>query len=83
VGEKTFERGNFDFGAGRIILILGDGIGAFFKGGGGDWKSAFLVFGLRNLVDCYRGVFVAESFGLGGQESLQNPRARELDSLCS
>jgi hypothetical protein len=50
---------------------------------GRDWKTVFLVFGLRNLVDCYRGASVAGSFGLGGQESLRNPGAREPDRLCS
>ena len=50
---------------------------------GRDWKTVFLVFGLRKLVDCYRGAFVAGSFGLGGQESLQNLGAREPDRLCS
>jgi hypothetical protein len=32
-------------------------------------------------VDCYRGASVAGSFGLGGQESLRNPGAREPDRL--
>jgi hypothetical protein len=31
-GAKTFKRGTFGFGGGRIILILGDCIGAFFRG---------------------------------------------------
>jgi hypothetical protein len=34
-------------------------------------------------VDYYRGAPVAGSFGLGGQESSQNPGAREPDRLCS
>jgi hypothetical protein len=80
-GGKTFERKTFGIWKGRIILILGDCIGSFFQGR--DWKTVFLVLGLRNLVDCYRGASVAGSFGLGGQESLRNPRAREPDRLCS
>jgi hypothetical protein len=30
-----------------------------------------------------QGAPVARSFGLGGQEYLQNPRAREPERLCS
>jgi hypothetical protein len=41
------------------------------------------IFLVWSLVDCYRGASVAGSFGLGGQESLRNPRAREPDRLCS
>jgi hypothetical protein len=37
--------------------------------------------GLEFGVNCGRGHQVAGSFGLGGQESSQNPGARELDRL--
>jgi hypothetical protein len=81
-GAKTFERGTFDFGGqGEFLERGGDCIGAFFQGR--DWKTVFSGFGLRNLLDCYRGASVAGSFGLGGQESLRNPGAREPDRLCS
>jgi hypothetical protein len=43
-------------------------------------------FCLRNLLEfgeLRRRALVAGSFGLGGQESLQNPRAREPERLCS
>jgi hypothetical protein len=80
-GAKTFE---------RALLILG-GRENFWReeivlehfSRGRDWKTVFLVLGLRNLLDCYRGASVAGSFGLGGQESLRNPGAREPDRLCS
>ena len=47
---------------------------------------------LGRLEDCIsgfefgallQGSIVARSFGLGSQESLQNPGARESDRLCS
>jgi hypothetical protein len=40
-GEKTFERGTFDFGGSENFLILGDCIGAFSQGR--DWKTVILV----------------------------------------
>jgi hypothetical protein len=42
-----------------------------------------VFFWSRVWVDCYRGSSFAGSFGLGGQESSWNPRAREMDRLCS
>jgi hypothetical protein len=43
-------------------------------------------FCLRNLLEfggLRQGAPVAGSFGLGGQESLRNPGAREPERLCS
>jgi hypothetical protein len=62
------------------------GEGLFFGGGdfgGGSiiWRLEDCIFLVLNLVDCYRGASVAGSFGLGGQESLRNPGAREPDRL--
>jgi hypothetical protein len=80
-GAKTFERGTFDFwGAGRN-LGLEEIVLEHFSGEG--LENCNSGFGLRNLLDCYRGASVAGSFGLGGQESLRNPGAREPDRLCS
>ena len=81
-GAKTFERGTGILGrAGRILGDQEIVLEHFSRGGIG--KLYFLVLGLRNLFDCYRGASIAGSFGLGGQESLQNLRARESDRLCS
>ena len=41
------------------------------------------VFWFGVWVDCYRGASVVGSFGLEGQESSWNPRAREPDRLYS
>ena len=43
--------------------------------------SGFGEFGFGGWVNCCRGHQVARSFGLRGQESSQNPRARELNRL--
>jgi hypothetical protein len=40
-----------------------------------------LEFGFGGWVNCGRGHQVAGSFRLGGQESSQNPRAKEPDRL--
>jgi hypothetical protein len=74
-GAKTFERGTFGFWGRENYLDIRRLYWSIFQGR--DWKTVFLVFGLRNLVDCYRGASVAGSFGLRGQESLRNPGARE------
>ena len=81
-GKIHSKRGTFDFwGAGRNLGLEEIVLEHFSRGGIG--KLHFLVLGWRNLFDCYRGASVAGIFGLGGQESLQNPGAREPDRLCS
>jgi hypothetical protein len=80
---KTLERRGIL--AGRIIFILVYCIrDIFFFWGGGRLEDCIMGFGWRSLwKDCYKGVPIAESLGLGGQESLRNPGAREPERLCS
>ena len=78
---KTFERGTFDFGDRENFWEIRRLYWSIFQGR--DWENYISGFGLRNLLDCYRGASVAVIFGLGGQESLRNPGAREPDRLCS
>jgi hypothetical protein len=68
-------------------------LGALFS----CWRTVLLVFGWRSLLeDCTTGFYlrnllefggllqgapVAGSFGLGGQETVRNPGAREPDRL--
>jgi hypothetical protein len=78
-GKNTWGEGLF--GGVSIIFILQDCIGAFF---GGRLEDCITGFWLEKLVvGLLQGGTVAGSFGLGGQESLRNLGARELERLCS
>jgi hypothetical protein len=71
-GQRHSREGTFEnLGEGSIFLEIRDYI---------FW---FVFFWLEVWVEFYRGASVAGSFGLGGQESSQNLRARESDKLCS
>jgi len=46
------------------------------------WEDCTIGFCLRRLLeDCYSGALVAWNFGLRGQETVRNPRAREPDRM--
>ena len=82
--KKTFKRGTFGFWGVSIILreerieLLVWGWGSLLEDGSGFCLRNWLEFGgLR------QGAPVAGSFGLGSQESLQNPGVREPERLCS
>jgi hypothetical protein len=66
-GAEAFGEGHF--------WILGEGSIILILGTVFFWSGVW--------VDCHRGASVAGSFGLGGQESLWNPGAREPERLCS
>jgi hypothetical protein len=81
-GGKNIREGHFFFGGERaLFFILETVLGIFIFGRLEDCITGFwlekLVVGLR------QGAPVAGSFGLGGQESLRNPGAREPERLCS
>jgi hypothetical protein len=82
-GAKNIREGALlDFGGERaLFFILETVLGIFILGRLEDCITGFwlekLVVGLR------QGAPVAGSFGLGGQESLWNPGAREPERLCS
>jgi hypothetical protein len=80
--KKTFERGDFLlWGERALFFILETILGIFIFGRLADCITGFwlekLVVGMR------QGAPVVGSFGLEGQESLRNPRARELERLYS
>jgi hypothetical protein len=69
--EHHFERGE------DCIVVLGGWSSLLEDGSGFCWRILLEFGGLR------QGAPVAGSSGLGGQEFLWNPGARESERLCS